>query len=89
MHYELCTIPSPTIPHFPTFPLSYISTFLHSHIIIFLLLHIYYNFNMGIVLPFITHVHIYMVIKIAFWVHVFIYKIKENNMFRQENKEID
>ena len=44
---------------------------------------------MGIVLPFITHVHIYMVIKIAFWVHVFIYKIKENNMFRQENKEID
>ena len=44
---------------------------------------------MSIILPFIIHVHIYMVIKIAFWVHVFIYKIKENNMFRQENKEID
>ena len=44
---------------------------------------------MCLVLPFITHVHIYMVIKIAFWVHVFIYKIKENNIFRQENKEID
>lgn len=44
---------------------------------------------MSIILPFIIHVHIYMVIKIAFGVHVFTYKIKENNIFRQENKEID
>lgn len=44
---------------------------------------------MGIILPFITHVHIYMVIKIVFLVHVFIYKIKENNIFRQKNKRIN
>ena len=44
---------------------------------------------MGIILPFITHVHIYMVIKTAFGVHVFIYKIKEKNMFREKNKEIN
>ena len=44
---------------------------------------------MCIISPFITHVHIYMVIKTVFGVHVFTYKIKENNIFRQENKEID
>lgn len=44
---------------------------------------------MGIILPFNGHVHIYMVIKIAFWVHIFTYKIKENNMFRQKNKKIN
>lgn len=36
----------------------------------------YNNINVGIILPFITHVYIYMVIKIGFWVHVFTYKIK-------------
>ena len=86
MHYELCTMNYP-LPH--NSPLSHIPTFLHFHIITFSLLHIYYNINMCLVLPFITQVHIYMVIKIVFWVHVFTYKIKENNMFRQENKEID
>lgn len=44
---------------------------------------------MCIVLPFITHVHIYVVIKIAFGVYVFIYKIKENNIFRQKDKRIN
>lgn len=49
----------------------------------------YNNINMGIILPFIIHVHIYMVIKIAFGVHVFTYKIKENNMFKQKHRKIN
>ena len=49
----------------------------------------YNNINMCIILPFYDHVHINMVIKIAFGVHVFIYKIKESNMFRQKNKKIN
>jgi hypothetical protein len=44
---------------------------------------------MGIISPFVTHIYIYMVIEIAFWVHVFTYKIKENNMFRHKNKKIN
>ena len=44
---------------------------------------------MCIISPFITHVHIYMVIKIDFWVHVYIYKIKKNNMFRQKHRKIN
>lgn len=44
---------------------------------------------MGIILHFITHVHIYMVIKIDFLVHVFTYKIKENNMFKQKHRKIN
>ena len=49
----------------------------------------YYNINMCIILFFNDHVHIYMVIKIDFLVHVYIYKIKENNMFRQKNNKIN
>lgn len=44
---------------------------------------------MCLVSPFIIQVHIYMVIKITFGVHVFTYKIKENNMFRKKNKKIN
>ena len=80
---------SPTIPHFSTFPLSYISTYLHFHLYIYIITFMYNNINMGIISPFITHVHIYMVIKIDFLIHVYIYKIKENNMFRQKNKKIN
>jgi hypothetical protein len=49
----------------------------------------YNNINMCIILPFYDHVHINMVIKIVFVVHVFIYNIKENNIFRQKNKRIN
>ena len=83
MHYELCTMnyalyPSPTQLH--NSPHFHISTFLYFHVFTFPLLYIiifmYNNINVGIILPFITHVYIYMVIKIGFWVHVFTYKIK-------------
>ena len=47
------------------------------------------NINMCVILPFYDHVHINMVIKIAFGVHIFTYKIKENNMFRQKHRKIN
>ena len=92
MNYELCTKKDyALLPH--NSPLFYLSTFLHFHIFTFPLLYIITfmnnNINMCVILPFYDHVHINMVIKIAFGVHIFTYKIKENNMFRQKHRKIN